>query len=206
MAIEIERPIKKRGRRPWLPTEQNVKDVKNLAARGLTYQQIADALGISMDTLIHRRKEIRVFAEAFQKGRAEGIAVAASVVFDTITKSKQESLKLGAAQFYLARRGDWREQFEAAMDVTVNGQPISLDEAARAREEQMDLIRLMTVEERREYLDLMDRVARRQKGEVIEIEALPAPDDDDDDGPMNGNGSAGNGFDGNGLNGGNGHA
>jgi hypothetical protein len=86
-----DRPKRGRGRRKWVPTTDDLKKVENLSARGLTYPQIADALGIHLDTLIERRKEFSPFSEAFRRGRAAGLAIAGSVIFDTMTKSEGSS-------------------------------------------------------------------------------------------------------------------
>jgi hypothetical protein len=148
-----------------------------------------------------RSPEFADFAEAFKKGRAAGCAIAASVIFDTISKSKQESLKLGAAQFYLARRGEWHEQATgASVEVNLNGVPVGVDDQAQERDRQLEMIRLLTADERRLYLDLMDRAARRQRGEEIVVDTtstLLLEDGfevvEDDDEALNGLDATGNG-------------
>src|SRR5271167_248660 len=151
----------KRGRPRWQPTAENIKQVEALAARGLTYQDIADTFGISIPTLIARRRELFDFSEAIRRGRGSGRAIAGGVIFDAMTKSPQEYLRVSAAQFYLGRRGGWTDR-DSHVEVNINGQPVSLDDEAQARERQAALIRLLTPDERVVYLDLMARAARRQ--------------------------------------------
>jgi hypothetical protein len=54
-------------------------------------------LGIGLTTLYEKQHEFAQFVQAFKKGRAAGCAIAASVIFDTINKSKQESLRPATA-------------------------------------------------------------------------------------------------------------
>lgn len=59
----------------------NPREVEALAARGPTYQQIADALGISWNTLACRRRQSAEFAEALRKGRAIGVSTVTNRLF-----------------------------------------------------------------------------------------------------------------------------
>jgi Transglutaminase-like superfamily len=68
-------------------TRRRPQKGRNLSARGLTCQQIADGLGIHLDTLIETRKEFSEFSERFQRGRAAVLAIAGSVIFDTMAWS-----------------------------------------------------------------------------------------------------------------------
>jgi hypothetical protein len=81
-------------------------------------------------------------------------------------------------QFYLARRAGWHENRPGGqVEVNVNGQPqpLVLDEQARARERRMAVIALMTINEKRWYLNLLDRLGRRQRGEdVVDVPSVLA--------------------------------
>jgi hypothetical protein len=192
MADDVQqpaRPKRKRarsgganGRPKWVPTPEHIKEVEDLAARGLTYQEIADALGISISTLYERRAEFANFAAAFKKGKAAGTAIMAGVVFDTANnKNMQPGLRLGAAQFYLARRAGWHEKSEgAAVEVNINGQPVSIDDRARERDEQIELLAWLTPQEKSVILDLYRLAQRRQRGEepMVHAPALPTLGDD----------------------------
>jgi hypothetical protein len=168
-----DRPKRRRGRPKWMPTEEDLKKVENLAARGLTYQQIADALGIHLDTLLERRKEFSEFSGAFQ-GRAAVLAIAGSVIFDTMTKSKDEHLRLKAAQYLLSRRGGWSEKNDPSLNVTIGGRTLSIEDQAKREEEQLEIYRWMTPAERRTILDIMQHAQRRMKGEEVAVlDVLP---------------------------------
>lgn len=52
-----------------------------LAERGLTYTQIAAKMGISIDTLARRRKEVAEFADAINRGRAKGVAAISNALY-----------------------------------------------------------------------------------------------------------------------------
>jgi hypothetical protein len=55
----------KRGRPSWQPPDLN--EVAKLAASGLTFKQIASALGIHVDTLVNKRREFSEFSAVIEK-------------------------------------------------------------------------------------------------------------------------------------------
>jgi hypothetical protein len=73
---EIAKRDSKAGRKPWIP--QDLGQVETLASTGLTYTQIADALGIHVHTLLRKRSQFEAFAEALKRGRAKGISAVAN--------------------------------------------------------------------------------------------------------------------------------
>ena len=83
----------------------NLKEVEKLASRGLTMQQIADALGINKSTLYERKAEYQDFSNAIKKGQAKGIATVANALFKNATDGDT-----GAQCFFLKCRADWREK------------------------------------------------------------------------------------------------
>src|SRR5215469_10194638 len=108
-----ETPKNPGGRPKWMPTAEQIRIAEGMAARGLTYEEIARNLGISVDTLLERRKEFSEFSDAIQKGRAAGIAMMASVVYDMARDPKVPTdLRLGAAQFFLDRRDEWNGKID----------------------------------------------------------------------------------------------
>jgi transposase len=85
-------------------TEIDYAKVELLAAQGLTHAQIADALGISEDTVTRRKKDTAEFADAIKRGQAKGIGL--------VTNKLMEQVKSGnttAIIFYLKCRAGWRE-------------------------------------------------------------------------------------------------
>lgn len=78
--------------------------VEALAQRGLTQQQIADALGISVSTLYKNKRENEEFVDAIKRGKAKGIAVATNKLFELMKEGN-----LGAVIFFLKTQGGWKE-------------------------------------------------------------------------------------------------
>src|SRR5215469_11344591 len=107
MVMEESNPPKKRrrlgpGRPPWVPTPEALKEVENLAARGLSLERIADALGIDIRTLYRKKGALHVFSDAIKKGRAVGEANMADTVFQAGRNGN-----VMAATFFLKCRAGW---------------------------------------------------------------------------------------------------
>ncbi len=90
------------GRPKWIPPK--IDDVEALATRGLTEKQIAEALGVCYDTLNERKKEFPEFSAAIKRGKAKGIGVIASKLYQSAVKGS-----LGAQIFFLKCQGGWKE-------------------------------------------------------------------------------------------------
>jgi len=159
-----------RNRPRWTPNAQTLKEVENLAARGLTFDAIAAALGISHQTLYERKGTLRAFADAIKKGRGMGEAAMSNVVFDTAINHNN----VIAAMFYLKSRCGWQDGSgnPPALSVNINGVELSPDAEVAAHDYQLELIRLLTVEERAVYVECLERAARRQRGELT-MEPVP---------------------------------
>jgi hypothetical protein len=108
-------PARKRhpgGRPPWIPTPEQVKQVENLSADGLSFQEIADALEISYLTLIRKRRQFAQFCNAFRRGRAAAHAVAGNIIMKNMTQqacpkcgmTPDPDRQLESAKFFLSRR------------------------------------------------------------------------------------------------------
>ncbi len=83
----------------------DLKKVEHLAARGLTIQQIADALDIGLDTLAKRRRETPALVEAIARGQAKGIAIVTNNLFEQSADGN-----VAASIFYLKNRAGWTEK------------------------------------------------------------------------------------------------
>lgn len=84
--------------------EIDLAKVEAMAATGLTQQQIADSLGISVSTLYGRKRENEEFEEAIKRGKAKGIAV--------VTNELMKQIKSGSVTamiFFLKARAGWKE-------------------------------------------------------------------------------------------------
>lgn len=94
----------KGGRPPFVITEEIIKQAEGLAMRGLTKQQIADALGMGESTLYEKQKEYPKFAEALKRGTAKGIAAVTGKLLEKVNMMDTASII-----FYLKCKAGWRE-------------------------------------------------------------------------------------------------
>ena len=78
---EHSQPRRRRGRPTVKP---DLQKVENLAARGLTVEEIAHSLKISPATIYRRQAEIREFREAIRRGRAGLHLVGANILFEAM--------------------------------------------------------------------------------------------------------------------------
>lgn len=88
-----------RGRKP---KKIDLSLVEKYAALGMTYAQIAAALGICRDTLYERIKANPDISDALQRGEATGVRIAAERLMAQIAAGDA-----GCIRFYLERRGGW---------------------------------------------------------------------------------------------------
>lgn len=82
----------------------DIQSIEDLAALGLTEQQIADSLGISRSTLSRRKASSDTFDAALRKGRAKAIKKVSNALMNEIEKGS-----LRAIIFYLKCRAGWKE-------------------------------------------------------------------------------------------------
>lgn len=107
----------------------NASDVRHLAMRGLTIEQIARCLGIAPSTLYLQKSKYSELSEAVEQGQARGIQKMANVIFE-----KGEQGDTDAAKFYLKCRGNWNERVEltgeggGAIQHVVSAKVLSADE------------------------------------------------------------------------------
>lgn len=124
------------GRPPWIPGEDDIVKAYELAHDGLYEYQIAEALGISVTTLIEKRKEYPEFSTALIKGRADGIAEAARILRGRFKTDQSPS----AVQFFLERRGGWIKREEISGP---DGGPIQVNAATPDPSSAGDVARLL---------------------------------------------------------------
>jgi hypothetical protein len=118
--------MKKRGRKPWLPTPEIIAKIQDLAAQGLTHEQIYYSIGISCDTWYTKIEEFPEISEAYKKGKAKGIGFVTNKLMNHVQKDN-----LTAAIFYLKCQAGWKEQEAPApsqpLVIKVNGKVVELD-------------------------------------------------------------------------------
>lgn len=93
--------------------EIDMEEAERMASDGLTFKQIAYALGVSERTVYNRLRSDDEFCAAVNRGRARGVREVAS-------KLKEMALdgNLQAMLFYLKNNGGWTEKARAADEVT----------------------------------------------------------------------------------------
>jgi hypothetical protein len=88
----------------------------NLAKIGLSEEQIAISLGISVSTIARRKRDDDTFAETLKAGKQAGITSVTNSLFESATADKPNT---SAQIFYLKNRGGWRDRTE--VDANVSG-------------------------------------------------------------------------------------
>ena len=163
---------KRAGRPAWIPPDSAT--VEELAAHGMSDQEIAFSLGINPSTLCRKKREFEQFAQAIKAGRAKGIQKATCKLFELAMAGNPACLI-----FFLKARAGWRDIGDGPLvNVNVGGGPPSAVEDAE-RLEQLEAIRALSFEERQQYLDLLRRararVAAKRRGQPAPaIGATPA--------------------------------
>ena len=82
-----------------------LEKIEDLAAKGLTLEQIAAALSIDVRTLYNHRKKFREVGEAINRGAANGIATIANKLFEAANNGN-----VTAQIFFLKARAGWRQR------------------------------------------------------------------------------------------------
>ena len=95
--------------------------VEALASRGLTKQQIADALGVSQTTFYARQKESEEFEEAIKRGQAKGVASVSNKLYESAMRGEA-----WAVCFFLKTKGGYKETQKVEMTADVKTQEVEL--------------------------------------------------------------------------------
>ena len=85
----------------------NLKQVEKLAMRGMNYQQISQALGISDDTLSRRREDQQGVQDAINVGRAKGIAMVSKKIFHGALTGDITASQMRAAEYWMNNIAGW---------------------------------------------------------------------------------------------------
>jgi len=92
------------------------EELYNLAKIGLSEEQIAVSLGISVSTIARRKRDDDTFADTLKAGKQAGISAVTNSLFESATAEKPNT---SAQIFYLKNRGGWRDRTE--VDANVSG-------------------------------------------------------------------------------------
>ena len=104
---------RKVGRPRFEVTPEVCEQVENLAAQGLTVDQIALVLGVSHWTIYERQNEFPEFSDAIKRGRGKGIANVTNALYEKATVDKDNT----AIIFYLKNRAGWVDKQEVQSTV-----------------------------------------------------------------------------------------
>lgn len=103
---------------PRKKIQLDIEKVEELAARGLSFEQIAASLGVSDKTLLTKRRENSEISDAIKRGRDKGISVVANKLFESA-----KSGNVTAMIFYLKAHAGWTDKTQ--VEVT-NTQPVQV--------------------------------------------------------------------------------
>ena len=106
MVIVTNGRSRKRGR----PTKDvSLTEAEKLAARGLSYDQIAVCLQMSTKALGYRRKDVPGLQGAIDRGRTAGVKAVTNALYESAVEGN-----LGAQVFYLKNRDrdNWKDRFD----------------------------------------------------------------------------------------------
>jgi hypothetical protein len=101
------------GRPKFEVTEEVLERAERAMAQGLTKEQCAAALGISVSTFQLYQAENSEFSEAIKRGEAMGIEEVTNALFENATLERDNT----AIIFYLKNRAGWVDKKEVATTV-----------------------------------------------------------------------------------------
>lgn len=107
--------------------EIDLDEMYHYAQIGLSEQQIADSLGVSLATLGRRKKDDEEFAKVLKAGKAAGVRA----VTNALWSGAVEGDKTAAQIFFLKNRGGWSDRQEVDVSGSV-GVDVQLDAAIEA--------------------------------------------------------------------------
>lgn len=102
----------------WMPDEDDIEKIEDLAGRGLSLEQIGDYFGISKSNIHRRKDELPDVQEAWKRGRAKAFAFVTNKLMDNIAVGKEASIF-----FYLKTQYGWKETSRQEM-TGKDGSPI----------------------------------------------------------------------------------
>ena len=101
------------GRPKFEITEEILKKTESLMAKGLTKEQCAGMLGVSVSTFMLYQAENSEFSEAIKRGQSIGIDQVTNALYEKATVDKDNT----AIIFYLKNRAGWVDKQEVQSTV-----------------------------------------------------------------------------------------
>tara|TARA_A100000164_G_scaffold32638_1_gene25085 strand:+ start:770 stop:1153 length:384 start_codon:yes stop_codon:yes gene_type:complete len=88
----------------------NYEKLYTLARMGLSEEQIAQSLGISVSTIGRRKKDDERFDDTLKAGKLAGIEIVTNALFNSATNPEKPNTS--AQIFFLKNRAGWRDKSE----------------------------------------------------------------------------------------------
>jgi len=101
------------GRPKFEITEEILKKTESLMAKGLTKEQCAGMLGVSVSTFMLYQAENSEFSDAIKRGQSIGIDQVTNALYEKATVDKDNT----AIIFYLKNRAGWVDKQEVQSTV-----------------------------------------------------------------------------------------
>ena len=101
------------GRPKFEVTPEVLENTKRFMAQGLTREQCAASLGISVATFYVYQAENSEFSEAIKSGEAEGIQQVTNALYEKATVDRDNTAMI----FFLKNRAGWVDKKEVATTV-----------------------------------------------------------------------------------------
>ena len=120
------------GRPKFEVTEEVLARTERAMAQGLTKEQCAGVLGISVSTFQLYQAEYSEFSEAIKKGEASGIEQVTNALFENATVDRN----VPSIIFFLKNRAGWVDKQEIAATVDQN----HIIDLTRIPDDQLDAI------------------------------------------------------------------
>ena len=96
------------GRPKFEVTEEVLANTRRFMAQGLTKEQCAGALGISVSTFMLHQAENSEFSESIKGGEAEGVQQVTNALYEKATIDRDNTAMI----FYLKNRAGWVDKTE----------------------------------------------------------------------------------------------
>ena len=94
------------------PISINIRTVERLASRGLTQEQICDAMGIAKSTYFAHKARNQELMDAIRRGQAKGASDVANFLYQQAKKGNA-----AAAIFFMKNRAGWKDKCDIEQDV-----------------------------------------------------------------------------------------
>ena len=120
------------GRPRFKITPEVIKEVEEMAGRGLTVSQIASCLGISPSTFYLKQAEFSEFSDTIKRGQARGIDAVTNALFENATVDRN----VPSIIFFLKNCAGWVVKQEIAATVDQN----HIIDLTRIPDDQLDAI------------------------------------------------------------------